>query len=208
MSIQNLPMDARLKIFKQMDEKTLFRVGNTYSRFIPEILKDKRHRLWLLFEAIECNKPIWVDKYITMGYDVNVEGEEVFPLRTAVSRNRPTIVQMLIEAGANVNATFHHEHKTTLLWEVSNLQRFKAHDVTTMAKILIKAGININAVNKCGSSALHYAAENGSSDLVDLLIKTGANPYLRDVWGRTPLHAATGIQYDTVLAFIQNKVRR
>ena len=42
-----------------------------------------------------------------------------------------------------------------------------------------------------GATALHTAAYTGNVSLVELLLLNGANPDVRDSWGRLPLHWAT-----------------
>jgi ankyrin repeat protein len=55
---------------------------------------------------------------------------------------------------------------------------------------LLKQGLPVNAVSSLAQTALHYAADAGSPDLVPLLIAHGANPNITDQAGYTPLHDA------------------
>lgn len=49
---------------------------------------------------------------------------------------------------------------------------------------------DLNAADCGEATALHYAAQNGHAELVDFLLKSGANLDVRDINGKTPLHCA------------------
>jgi ankyrin repeat protein len=49
-----------------------------------------------------------------------------------------------------------------------------------LAHALIKKGANIDAVDDCGRTPLHEAARSGSVAMVRLLLKCGANDFIRD----------------------------
>lgn len=67
------------------------------------------------------------------------------------------------------------EHGRTLL--------HKMYDFETM-KRLLELGVDVNARNSLGIAPLHYAP-NGQ--IVDLLVKHGADVNILDFWGCTPL---------------------
>src|SRR5260370_41744778 len=51
-------------------------------------------------------------------------------------------------------------------------------------------GLLNKSQDSLGNTALHVAAGNAWSDLVDLLIESGANVQARNIMGDTPLHTA------------------
>ena len=63
-----------------------------------------------------------------------------------------------------------------------------------VARLLISSGANTNLRASSGTTALYYAADKGSSEMMELLINHGADPTIADNSGATPLHraAATG----------------
>jgi ankyrin repeat protein len=67
----------------------------------------------------------------------------------------------------------------------------KALDVAT-ARALIARHVNVNAPQADGTTALHWAAENGSADLVELLLAAGADARAANRYGVTPLALAAG----------------
>lgn len=87
-------------------------------------------------------------------------------------------VEILVKAGANVNAVESSEGDTPL--------HTVHHEGAVEA--LIKAGANVNATNKKGQTPLHCSQVKPEHALV--LIREGANVNARDNNGRTPLHNA------------------
>jgi hypothetical protein len=62
---------------------------------------------------------------------------------------------------------------------------------TRVAESLIAAkGVSIDAIDVGGLTPLHYACHEGHADLVDKLLKAGADASKRDAKGNTPLHYA------------------
>jgi ankyrin repeat protein len=61
-----------------------------------------------------------------------------------------------------------------------------------VAEYLVKAGASINAPSRNGLSAapIHSAAAAGHEKIVDMLLKNGADPNVREQGGYMPLHAA------------------
>ncbi len=57
--------------------------------------------------------------------------------------------------------------------------------------MLIAAGADLNARQKDGKTALHYAAQYGPAEALRLLLAAGADATLRDANGQTPLDLAT-----------------
>jgi ankyrin repeat protein len=51
-------------------------------------------------------------------------------------------------------------------------------------------GADVNTKNVLGYTPLHFAAEQGHNEIVELLIANGADVNARNQWGRTPLHQA------------------
>ncbi|MEG4173133.1 MULTISPECIES: ankyrin repeat domain-containing protein [unclassified Microcoleus] len=137
-----------------------------------------------------------VELLIAKAVDVNDKGTDGnTPLHFAAGfyRRKVEVAQTLIAKGANVNVK-NNKGLTPL-----HMARSKA-----LAKILLAAGAKINikeenARNGKGTTLLHNAAKIGFKELVQQLIKDGANIVIRDSINRTPLHYAATKEVATLL---------
>ena len=155
---------------------------------------------------------------IAKGADVNAKGGCGWtPLHIAAVYDRIKVAQTLIAKGADINAWTGSQYfnRTPLFFagspEMAKLLIAKGADVNAknkngmtplhtarskaIAKILLAAGAKINikednARNGKGTTLLHNAAKIGFKELVQHLIKDGANVVIRDGRKRTPLHYA------------------
>ncbi len=66
-------------------------------------------------------------------------------------------------------------------------------------KAALAGGVNVNARDARGWTALMYAAKEGRSQIIELLMKAGANPSIKGQKGETPVEAARR-KYGTVEA--------
>ena len=137
-----------------------------------------------------------------------------FPLFMAARMNRPDIADMLVDAGARVNAQHSvsgdnaleiakqmgHREVESYLREQGARERvyprivydIVAEDrgISSLAWALSQ-GANPNAVGEEGKTALHLAAERGHLHYLGRLLRAAdVNPSLRDDQGRTPLVSA------------------
>jgi ankyrin repeat protein len=86
-------------------------------------------------------------------------------------------VKVLLAAGANPNATNNFSSALPAA-------AYQGHsDVIVL--LLAQSRIKIDAQDVDGNTALMWAAEHGNLDIVDLLVKAGANPSLKNNRGET-----------------------
>ena len=103
--------------------------------------------------------------------------------RAASLTTNPTIVRLLLQAGADPNAPdddglspLHHGAENSNPMVVSHL---------------LDAGADLNARDNDGYTALHWAAaQSGNGRVVKALLDRGADPLAESNDGRTPLHSA------------------
>jgi len=162
----------------------------------------------LLQNAIRDGQLDDVRLLIEGGIDVNQPlSQGVTPLHSAVINNQENIAAVLLQAGAQVNATDTTTQATPLhlaaLYGRGGLARLliqKDANVNAPMKfgitpLLVAAQfsqpqivqllletkkININQADQEGFTALHFAAQNGDTLTARLLIDHGADPLLRD----------------------------
>ena len=111
---------------------------------------------------------------ILLDYGANpnqiADDTEKTPIMVAVYFAPSECVQILIEKGANVNAT--DVYGRTALMCVAGFD--DDDNKIAIARLLIEHGANVNAVDKNGETALSFAKQSGNHRMVQLLKEYGA----------------------------------
>lgn len=110
-----------------------------------------------------------------------LEGKEVTPIFLLSKAGMAESLQVLVDAGVDVNAVL--RGRTPLMEAVSGGN-------PKAAEILIKAGANVNAVNEDGRSVLWRAIVEERPDMVRLLLENGADAKAKDPQGRSMMEVA------------------
>jgi len=103
-------------------------------------------------------------------------------LHYATQSKNVSVVQALIQAGANVNAKM-TGNVTPLMLSLD-----MAFGQPESAMALIRAGADVNVADADGDTALIIAATESSNDVFQTLLEKGANPNARGMNGETALH--------------------
>lgn len=119
-------------------------------------------RFTALWAATECGDLESVRVLADKGADVNERG---IPLTLAAYRNDVPMVQFLLERKTDPNQ------------RAIVAQAAENHCVEAV-ELLLKSGARVNATDRYGFTALHWASANDSpsADLVNLLLRHGADP--------------------------------
>ena len=109
------------------------------------------------------------------------------PLMLAVYKGNIRIVKILLNSGANVNASNG--------WGITSLMKAAANPKCSfqLTKLLIKEGADATITNRLGLSALHFAVCSDGDECVKVLIASGADVNQGDNKNKTPLMDACAI---------------
>lgn len=103
--------------------------------------------------------------------------------------NNPTIVRLLLQAGADPNAPDDDG--------LSPLHHGARNSDPMVVRHLLDAGADLNARENDGYTPLHYAAaQSGNGRVIKLILDRGAEPLAESSDGRTPLHSALRYRAD------------
>lgn len=102
----------------------------------------------------------------------------------------------------NINVNGHNKFENTPLTDAA-----KRNDCKAIEFLVAELGANLHISCDCPlhKTALHYAAENGHTDAVELLLKLGANPYVLDSRKYTPLDVSKNEKIKQILLNASNK---
>ncbi|XP_066273365.1 B-cell lymphoma 3 protein homolog [Branchiostoma lanceolatum] len=102
------------------------------------------------------------------------------PLHVAVNTGNQDAVMLLVDSGADVDATDGKSGRTALFHAVER-------DHEDMVLYLLRAGAKVNAQCYAGNTPLHAASGRGQQNMVKLLIKHGADIGVKNSHNDTPL---------------------
>jgi ankyrin repeat protein len=141
-----------------------------------------------LLLATHGNHPAAAKLLIAAGADVNAKDEiQDSPYLYAGAHGRTEILKMTLAAGADLKSV--NRYGGTALIPACHYGHVET------VKVLLGTKIDIDHVNRLGWTALLEAVILGDggkahTEIVDLLLKAGANPSIADREGRTPLDHA------------------
>lgn len=122
--------------------------------------------------------------YFSLAEPVQKNEFGIFPLILAAQKGRLDIVNFLIEQKAELDAIDNYGNNA--LWAASYANSFDC--ITAM----LKAGVAINYQNPAsGATALIFAASSGREEVVEFLLKSGADPRLATLDDFTALDLAS-----------------
>ncbi|MBN1505865.1 MAG: ankyrin repeat domain-containing protein [Sedimentisphaerales bacterium] len=106
-------------------------------------------------------------------------------LQRAIHHGHFTIVEFLVDNGADVNAT--DMNGETALHHAS-----RKGDLEVVS-LLLQQGASVNATNHKGQTALHLVASGKNWEIVGQLLSSGANAHIRDRYDNTVLGNALSL---------------
>jgi ankyrin repeat protein len=146
--------------------------------------------------AMEGNREA-VRTLLKQAADVNAaQGDGMTALHWAASKDDAELAQMLLYAGANVQAT-------TRLGGITPLWLAAQNGNARVIEILLKAGADANAAALTGVTPVMMAAASGNADAVKALADRGANLNAKEsTYGQTPLIFAAAYNHPDAVTFL------
>lgn len=132
-----------------------------------------------IFKAIKSKDNKLLDELLPT-VDITIKDKRNYSLlwRAILSHNLYA-VDKILERGADIYQTDNNDHHIPLFWATMQ------NDVALL-KILFKHGIDINSKNKFGNYILSLAMYQCKSfEAIEFLLNNGANPYLKNKYGKT-----------------------
>ena len=151
-----------------------------------------------LHRAIE-NNDINMVRQLLNRYDVNTRRNTDIretPLTLASSLYRNEIIQVLINAGADLNM----EDNDGLTPLMSSFIDDGFYNHVETIELLLDNNANVNYQNRNGETALHIASQLDRTEIIRILVDRGANVNIRDRNGNTPLVAYNNFRNYTMSA--------
>ncbi|CAH0395489.1 unnamed protein product [Bemisia tabaci] len=168
-----------------------------------EIGDDKKNKP--LFLAAQKNFLKISDLLLKSGAEVNCfNWKRKTPLHIAVEKGAYEMVELLLEYGAKVNVQ-DSELKTPLIISVieGRSENFQTKEVISsksrnrvkIFKTLLMLNVDLELQDCDGKTALHHAVYGINTEMVRLLVESGAKVESKDKNGKTPLFSAVNSGY-------------
>ncbi|KAM0490737.1 hypothetical protein ACHAP8_011282 [Fusarium lateritium] len=126
----------------------------------------------------------------------NVDDDNRTPLGLAIERGHQAIVQLLLEKGADLEYRFCVDYSDN---QMTPLMAAAVYDNQGIARLLIDRGADLDFQDHKEFTALCYAADNNSKEMVRLLLGSGASITPKRRGGPTPLSLTTDIEVARLL---------
>jgi ankyrin repeat protein len=164
--------------------------GNLRSIDVLKMLLDRGADPNMVYSKKIPSREAQGDIKVTPGYTA---------LFRAVKSTDVPAIRLMMEKGGNpsIAAT---DHSTPIMLAAGQgapltvtedtIQGGDRGDPIEVIKLFIQAGADVNAANDLGFTAMHYAAQTGRTQIVELLAANGAKLDVKNKAGKTPLDLA------------------
>ena len=177
--------DSRLEQLKLLNDQGAdvnMAIGFDRMLRVGETRADLRGATWPLDVAVQQARMDMVKLLLANG--AKFHGGELAKAAFAGNQDESlAMITALLQAGADVNSR--HDYGFTALFCAS----YKGNK-NSVKHLLAQPGIKLDETNDNGDTALIAAAEHGHADIVEMLLKAGANVSITDIGGETAITRA------------------
>jgi len=153
--------------------------------------------------ASRCSSDDFVRLLLDHGADPSaLDGSNETALHHASFDGGPGVVRLLLDHGLDVNARSKsgwnpfHDGPDDIESEGWTPLHYAARGRSVeVVQLLLNHGADVNARDNCNWTALHLAACHGFFDVVNTLLRRGANPHSRTIKGNTPFEVTKNVKH-------------
>jgi len=152
----------------------------------------------VLAQCVAEDKSEEVSLFLAAGFSPNTKDKDGVPLIGISARNgHLKTLEFLLRSGAQVNMIAEDRGSTALFDSAMGRH-------THLVKALIDAGADVNIPSKGGQTALVVVVGAGDEDIVELLVKAGADPDIEDSLGVSARKYANLFKKSTMIALFNS----
>ena len=184
------PKDSQLERLKSLiDEGADVNAAIGFDRLlrVGETRADLRGTTWPLDVAIQQARVEMVKLLLAKGAKFH-GGELALAALSGNQEESPAMITALLQAGADVNS-----RNDRLVGGFSFTALYAAShkgNKDSVKLLLAQPGVKLDETNDGGDTALMVAAEGGHAEIVEMLLKAGANVNITDIGGETAITRA------------------
>ena len=142
----------------------------------------KRGDYWGVLDLLDGGADIDSDEKSRNHFRESSSISNETPIHLACYGNHVEIVQLLAEAGANVNISNNYQQ--------TPLRTASVRGFNSIISILKHHGADVNALDKWNITPLFMAVRGGHVETVELLLSLGADKTIANLYGKTPIDEA------------------
>jgi len=184
------PKDSQLERLKSLiDEGADVNAAIGFDRLlrVGETRADLRGTTWPLDVALQQARVEMVKLLLAKGAKFH-GGELALAALSGNQEESPAMITALLQAGADVNS-----RNDRLVGGFSFTALYAAShkgNKDSVKLLLAQPGVKLDETNDGGDTALMVAAEGGRAEIVEMLLKAGANVNITDIGGETAITRA------------------
>lgn len=184
------PKDSQLERLKSLiDEGVDVNAAIGFDRLlrVGETRADLRGTTWPLDVAVQQARVEMVKLLLAKGAKFH-GGELALAALSGNQEESPAMITALLQAGADVNS-----RNDRLVGGFSFTALYAAShkgNKDSVKLLLTQPGVKLDETNDGGDTALMVAAEGGHAEIVEMLLKAGANVNITDIGGETAITRA------------------